>query len=108
LIFGYYEDGRLIYVARARNGFTPATRVKLFKNFKRLETPELPVREPAEKKSGRWGAGLTAAKMADCRWLRPVLVGQFEFLEWIGENHLRHSKFIALRDDKNPKDVRRE
>ena len=38
--------------------------------------------------------------MADCRWLKPVLVGQFEFLEWTGDNHLRHSKFIALREDK--------
>jgi bifunctional non-homologous end joining protein LigD len=46
--------------------------------------------------------------MVDCRWLKPVLVGQFEFLEWTGEHHLRHSKFIALRDDKEPKDVRRE
>jgi len=26
LIFGYYESGRLIYVARSRNGFTPALR----------------------------------------------------------------------------------
>jgi WD40 domain-containing protein/ATP dependent DNA ligase-like protein len=61
-----------------------------------------------EAKSGRWGAGLTAAKMKDCRWLKPVLVGQFEFLEWTGDNHLRHSKFIALREDKNPREVRRE
>jgi len=26
--------------------------------------------------------GLTAAKMKNCRWLKPVLVGQFEFVEW--------------------------
>jgi hypothetical protein len=25
---------------------------------------------------------LTKAKMAGCRWLNPVLVGQFEFVEW--------------------------
>ena len=40
--------------------------------------------------------------------LRPALVGQFEFLEWTGENHLRHSRFIALREDKNARDVKRE
>jgi ATP-dependent DNA ligase len=45
--------------------------------------------------------------MADCRWLKPILVGQFEFLEWTG-NHLRHARFIALRDDKPPREVRRE
>jgi hypothetical protein len=33
--------------------------------------------------------------MKDCRWLKLVLVGQFEFLEWTGDHHLRHSKFIA-------------
>ena len=46
--------------------------------------------------------------MADCRWLKPVLVGQFEFLEWSGDNHLRHSKFVALREDKSAGDVKRE
>lgn len=38
--------------------------------------------------------------MADFVWLKPVLVGQFAFLEWTGENHLRPSKFIGLRDDR--------
>ena len=33
-----------------------------------------------EAKGGRWGQGLTKAKMADYRWVKPVLVGQFEFL----------------------------
>jgi bifunctional non-homologous end joining protein LigD len=46
--------------------------------------------------------------MAECEWLRPVLVGQFEFVEWTGENHLRHTKFIARREDKRAKDVRRK
>jgi len=41
-------------------------------------------------------------------WLKPVLVGQFEFTEWTPDNHLRHSRFIALRDDKKPKEVVRE
>jgi len=36
------------------------------------------------------------------------LVGQFEFVEWTSDNHLRHSRFIALRDDKKPKRVVRE
>jgi ATP-dependent DNA ligase len=51
---------------------------------------------------------LTKAKMAECVWLKSVLVGHFEFLEWTGENHLRHSTFIALREDKRARDVVRE
>jgi DNA ligase D-like protein (predicted ligase) len=108
LIFGYYEGDRLIYAARTRNGFTPALRQQLFKNFRGLETPDCPFANLPEAKSGRWGQGLTKAKMAECRWLKPVLVGQFEFLEWTGENHLRHTKFIALREDKPAREVRRE
>ena len=41
-------------------------------------------------------------------WLKPVLVGQFEFLEWTGENHLRHTRFVGLREDKPARAVRRE
>ena len=48
------------------------------------------------------------AKMAEVQWLKPVLVGQFEFLEWTADNHLRHSKFVGLREDKKARDVVRE
>ena len=108
LVFGYYEGDRLIYAARTRNGFTPVVREQLFKKFRGLEIKDCPFVNLPEAKSGRWGAGLTAAKMKDCRWLIPVLVAQIEFLEWTGESHLRHTKFIALRDDKPPRQVRRE
>jgi len=37
--------------------------------------------------------------MAECVWLEPKLVGQFEFVEWTADAHLRHSKFVALRED---------
>jgi hypothetical protein len=47
--------------------------------------------------------------MAECRWLKPVLVAQFEFVEWTADAYLRHhSRFVALREDKKAKDVRRE
>jgi DNA ligase D-like protein (predicted ligase) len=108
LIFGYYEGDRLLYAARTRSGFTPATRAQLFKRFKGLETRACPFANLPEKKSGRWGTGLTARKMADCRWLEPQLVGQFEFVEWTGDGHLRHTRFVALRDDKPPRTVVRE
>jgi bifunctional non-homologous end joining protein LigD len=108
LIFGYYDGGNLRYVARTRNGFTPSTRQEVFKRLKPLEIRECPFANLPEARSGRWGAGLTAAKMKTCRWLKPVLVGQFEFAEWTPDHHLRHSRFITLRDDKEPKTVLRE
>ena len=61
-----------------------------------------------QRDKGRWGQGLTADKMGECRWLKPHLVAQIEYADWTDVNHLRHSKFIALRDDKPAKDVKRE
>lgn len=108
LIFGYYDGGQLLYVARTRNGFTPATRVQLMKRFRGLETTQCPFANLPEARSGRWGQGLTKAKMPDCRWLKPALVAQVEFVEWTPDNHLRHSRFVALREDRNAREVTRE
>ncbi len=108
LVFGYYESGKLMYAARTRNGFTPKLREELLHRFRALETTQCPFANLPEKRSGRWGAGLTTAKMQECRWLRPELVGQFEYVEWTPEGHLRHSRFIGLRDDKKPTQVVRE
>ena len=108
LIFGYYEGDRLIYVARTRNGFTPVVRAQLFRKFRSLETPECPFANLPEARSGRWGQGLTKEKMKDCRWLEPELVARVEFLEWTADNHLRHSRFSGLREDKPARDVTRE
>ena len=108
LVIGYYEGARLIYASRTRNGFTPALRVQLFKKFRGLETDACPFANLPEQKGGRWGEGLTAKKMAECVWLRPVLVGQFEFVEWTADAHLRHTRFVALREDKDARKVTRE
>jgi len=105
LVFGYYEGDRLLYAARTRNGFTPALRAQLFRKFKGLEIDECPFANLPEAKGGRWGQGLTKEKMTEVQWLKPVLVGQFEFLEWTADNHLRHSKFVGLREDKRAADV---
>ena len=97
-----------MYAARTRNGFTPSSRAELFKKLKPLEIADCPFANLPEKKAGRWGAGLTAAKMAECRWLKPVLVAQFEFVEWTRSGQLRAPAFKGLRTDKPAKEVVRE
>jgi ATP-dependent DNA ligase len=37
LAIGDYQNGKLIYVGRTRNGFTPSIREKLFRQFKSLQ-----------------------------------------------------------------------
>jgi bifunctional non-homologous end joining protein LigD len=46
--------------------------------------------------------------MKSCMWLRPELVAQIEFAEWTPDGHLRHAKFVGLRDDKDVRTVVRE
>jgi DNA ligase D-like protein (predicted ligase) len=108
LVFGYYEGERLMYAARTRSGFTPASRRALYEKFRGLEIEECPFVNLPEARSGRWGQGLTKEKMQECRWVRPVLVGEFEFTEWTADSHLRHSRFVRLRDDRKAKDVVKE
>jgi DNA ligase D-like protein (predicted ligase) len=103
LIVGVYDGDRLIYVARTRSGFTPAIRAQLMKRFRGLETAECPFVNLPELKPGRWGVGLTKEKMAQCRWLKPQLVAQVEFVEWTDGDHLRHTKFVRLVEDADPK-----
>ena len=49
--------------------FHTSSRAELFKTIKPLEIEECPFANLPEKKAGRWGAGLTAAKMMECKWL---------------------------------------
>ncbi len=90
IVVGYYEGDQLIYVARIRNGFTPASRAALFKHFRGLERTNCPFHNLPESRKGRWGEGLTADDMSKCRWLEPQLVAAIEFTEWTSANHLRH------------------
>lgn len=108
LVFGYYEGEDLLFASQTRNGFTPLLREALMRKFNGLEQVDCPFANLPEKREGRWGQGITAVKMKTCRWLKPVLVGRFEFTEWTPDNHLRHSQFVALRDDKKAGEVVRE
>ena len=108
LIVGFYSGDALTYAARVRAGLVPATRRELYSRLMPFIVEKCPFANLPESKSGRWGQGLTAAKMKECIWVKPKLVANFEFLEWTDTNHVRHIKFVGLRTDKNPRQVVRE
>ena len=108
IVVGYYRGEDLMYVARVRNGFVPASRRQLFTKLKPLVISKCPFANLPETHKGRWGEGLTAADTEKCLWVSPQIVAQIEFLEWTESDHLRHSKFAGLRDDKNPRSVIKE
>jgi DNA ligase D-like protein (predicted ligase) len=108
LIVGYYDGDKLMYVARTRNGFVPASRRQVFSKLKHLVTLTCPFVNLPETRRSRFGEELNAEKMKKAVWLKPEAIAQIEFLEWTEGNRLRHSKFVGLREDKNPRDVVKE
>jgi bifunctional non-homologous end joining protein LigD len=95
-------------VARVRNGFVPATRRQVYKSINDKRVSKCPFVNLPDKEAGQWGQGLTAEKMKDCVWLTPTNVVRLDFLEWTAGDRLRHPKFVALRDDKDPLKVIKE
>jgi ATP-dependent DNA ligase len=106
LIVGYYEGERLLYAAKVRNGFVPQVRREVATKLKGLEINEYPFANLPERKRTQWA--LTKEEMKNCVWLKPELVVQIEFTEWTPDGHLRHSKFVGLREDKEVRNVVRE
>jgi bifunctional non-homologous end joining protein LigD len=106
LIVGYYEGDKLYYVGKVRNGFVPQVRQEVYRHFNGLEIDACPFANLPERKRTLWA--LTKEEMKNCRWVKPELVAEIEFAEWTPDGHLRHSKFVGLRDDKDPSTVRRE
>lgn len=106
IIVGYYEGRELMFAAKVRNGFVPHVRRELMTKMRPLRINKCPFANLPEKRRTQWA--LTAEGMKECIWLRPKLVAQIEFTEWTPDGHLRHGKFIGLRDDKAARNVVRE
>jgi bifunctional non-homologous end joining protein LigD len=109
LAVGYYnQHGKLIFVAKIKNGFTPDVKKQVFERLRGLETTICPFDNLPEPKSARRGEALTAEVLKKYRWVKPRLVAEVEFTDWTAADHLRHSRFVGLREDKDPKEVRKE
>jgi bifunctional non-homologous end joining protein LigD len=98
----------LLSAGKIRNGFTPLTRAKLFAALRPLVVDRCPFANLPSSRSSHWGEGITAEEMAALSWVEPILVAEISFAEWTRDGSLRHGAFLALRDDKDPRDVKRE
>jgi ATP-dependent DNA ligase len=108
ILVGHYEGRNLMYAASVRAGFSPEFRRVLLPHFEELQVTRCPFANLPDRGEGRWGEGLTVAKMVICRWLDPFIVARIEFLEWTPDNRLRHPRFGGIRSDKDARDVVRE
>lgn len=96
LIVGFYKDDKLHFAGRVGTGYDDQTLEMLYKKMKphRQNDPPFDVGDIQNEKN--------------THWLKPKLVGEFQFTEWTGDDKLRHPSFLGLRDDKNAKNVTKE
>ena len=108
LLVGYYDGGTLYFAGKVRAGLTPRTRADLLSRMAPLSIARCPFVNLPNSGKSHWGEGITEADMATLRWVKPQLVVEVSFVEWTRDGLLRHSQFVALREDKAAGDVRRE
>jgi bifunctional non-homologous end joining protein LigD len=108
ILVGYFENKKFIFASKVGSGFNQSLLASLHKQFHKLQRDDCPFANLPEKRSGRYGQGVTAAEMKHCRWVDPQLVTQIRFTEWTRDGHLRHPVFMGLREDKKPTEVTRE
>jgi bifunctional non-homologous end joining protein LigD len=109
VVVGYYEGKKLLFAAQVRNGFTPHVRTELRQRLEPLTISACPFANlPNATGPKHWGSGITAEDMSKFQWVKPREVVEVAFVEWTLDGVLRHPRFIALRSDKRPSQVRRE
>jgi bifunctional non-homologous end joining protein LigD len=97
LLVGHQQDGRLQFAGKVGTGFNDAELRRLGTVLDGLATDVCPFSPPPPA---------PVARLA--HWVRPELVVEVTFAEWTPGGTLRHSSYIATRDDKDPLDVVRE
>jgi bifunctional non-homologous end joining protein LigD len=95
LLVGYYQDGRLVYAGKVGTGFDAFLLGSLSRQLGRLERQSSPFDQGVVPRKG-------------VHWVHPELVAQIGFSEWTHDGHLRHPRFLGLREDKAASEVVRE
>jgi len=94
LLVGTWEDGRLVYASHVGSGFDERSLKAVKAKLEPLARKTRPFADQPELN-------------APTTWVEPRLVAELEFHSWTGDGHLRAPVFLRLRDDIDPKQVRR-
>ncbi len=94
LLLGYWDEGKLRYCGHVGSGFDDRTLAQVKARCEKLRTDVCPFAEKPELHS-------------PTTWVRPELVAEVEFQQWTPDGMLRAPVFRRLRDDVDPKSVRR-
>jgi bifunctional non-homologous end joining protein LigD len=94
LLVGYWDKDKLRYASHVGSGFDERTLKQTKERLDRLQRKSCPFAEQPELN------GPTT-------WVEPEVVAEVSFQSWTEDDHLRAPIFLRLRDDVDPKAVRR-
>jgi bifunctional non-homologous end joining protein LigD len=95
VLLGYFDGNDLVYVGHTGGGFTRESLTAMARALKRLERKSSPFSTPVRTNE-------------KAHWVRPEVVVEVKFNEWTEDDRLRQPIFLGVRDDKDPREVRRE
>src|SRR5205814_1097510 len=97
LIVGVYDDsGHLVYTGHTGGGFDERTLASVYERMRPLIIKDPPF------------SGKPPHTNEKPTWVKPQLVAEVKFAEWTRDGVMRMPVFQGLRDDVDPKSVRRE
>jgi bifunctional non-homologous end joining protein LigD len=96
LLVGYFEGDDFVFAGKLGTGFDTKLLLDLRSRLNALEIPKPPFTK---------AVGLPRLR---AHWVRPEIVVQVAFIEWTGNNKLRHPRLLGERKDKRARDVVRE
>jgi bifunctional non-homologous end joining protein LigD len=96
LLVGYYDGADLVFAGKIGTGFDTKLLLDLRARLDALEISQPPFTK---------AVGLPRLR---AHWVRPEIVVHVGFIEWTGNDKLRHPRLLGVRFDKQARDVVRE
>jgi bifunctional non-homologous end joining protein LigD len=96
LLVGYFEGRDFVFAGKVGTGLDTKLLLSLRAQLDRLEIQKPPFTR---------AAGLPKIR---AHWVRPDVVVQVAFMEWTGNDKMRHPRLLGVRTDKAARDVVRE
>ena len=93
LLVGFYEGADFVFAGKIGTGFDTRLLLELRGRLDAIEIPKSPFTR---------AAGLPRLR---AHWVRPEIVVQAAFIEWTGNDKLRHPRLLGVHFDRNAADI---